>query len=152
MVYTSLLSRYHLHTTWLVFLVIYNQDLSPPPPISLPSFPPSYEEMAQSCYTPLDSKLPQIRLLKVHPLEAEGNDRQIKCSMDTVYLQDFIDNFAALSYTWGDQQNSTVIIINSYPRRVGHNVKHSCGVAAEGRRTPKFGPLGTIPLDRCDMH
>lgn len=63
----------------------------------------------------LDSSKKEIRLLQIIPLEADHDpkDETVHCRMFKAFLKDFDDPlFNALSYTWGNPDEQTNIVVN----------------------------------------
>lgn len=60
-------------------------------------------------YLPLDRSSKEIRILKIEP-GITGSE--IRCTLVHIALQEAADNYAALSYTWGSQQNLKHVYCN----------------------------------------
>ena len=93
---------------------------------------PSLEEQLQSLtellliagtptkiWKPLDSTQREIRLVSI--LSAEDDDAPIHCRLVTVALG-CPPRFEAVSYAWGNPENTSFIIVNNVPWKVSRNL------------------------------
>lgn len=75
--------------------------------------------------TRLDCGKKQIRLLQIIPLEEDhdGKDETVHCRMFKTFLNDFDPLFNALSYTWGNPDEKTNIVVNETVLSVTTNLE-----------------------------
>ncbi len=70
-------------------------------------------------WKPLDAMQREIRLVSI--LSAEDDDAPIYCRLVTVTLA-YAPRFEAVSYAWGDPEDTTFIIVNKVPWKVSRNL------------------------------
>jgi hypothetical protein len=70
-------------------------------------------------WRPLDPEEREIRLVSI--LSAEHDDQPIQCRLVTVSL-DCLPRFEAVSYAWGDMQDTKFILLNKLPWKVSSNL------------------------------
>ncbi|KAE8340787.1 heterokaryon incompatibility protein-domain-containing protein [Aspergillus arachidicola] len=67
---------------------------------------------SESLYQPLDPSKSEIRLLKLHPRQADRAEASLQLTMFTTSLQTSEQKYFALSYVWGQDIPSNPITIN----------------------------------------
>lgn len=82
------------------------------------------QKLRHILYGPLSTAEKEIRIMEINrapPLEAEQTHYNVQCSLKQVPLRE-ANPFYALSYVWGDADNTGVINIEDQSIRIRHNL------------------------------
>lgn len=80
--------------------------------------------MASISYAPLDSQGRDIRILTILPRIDAPKESLVCCRLKTISFDD-IPSYIALSYTWGPEEPTAIIIVDNQLVRVRENLKNA---------------------------
>lgn len=97
------------------------EDPQPPQSSQFLSLVAPVTDNPASIYTPLDNTRNEIRLLEVLPAKSGDPEASVECKLFTCSLNDK-PSYTALSYVWGDPNNTKPIIVNCQEVQVTINL------------------------------
>ncbi|KAE8312198.1 hypothetical protein BDV41DRAFT_539457 [Aspergillus transmontanensis] len=77
---------------------------------------------SESLYQPLDPSKSEIRLLKLHPRQADRHEESLQLTMFTTSSKKCEQKYFALLYVWGEDISNNPITINGHSVPVTENL------------------------------
>ena len=111
------------------------EDPQPPQSSQFLSLVAPVTDNPTSIYTPLDKTGNEIRLLEILPAKSGDPEASVECKLFTCSLNDK-PSYTALSYVWGDPNDTKPIIVNCKEVQITINLKDAlCQLQKDSVRT-----------------